>query len=97
MNKLLLEKWLRIIEFLIEAMKMGTPVITTTCGAEGIDTDAICVDDTLEKTIDLYQDKEWLQTHSKMGIQYIKNEYSMESALKKLENDIIDLDKKGEK
>lgn len=81
----------------IEAMKMGTPVITTTCGAEGIDTDAICVDDTLEKTIDLYQDKEWLQAHSKMGIQYIKNEYSMESALKKLENDIIDLDKKGDK
>ena len=78
----------------IEAMKMGTPVITTNCGAEGIKTDAIYVDDTLEKTIDLYQDKKWLKEHSKMGIEYIKKEYSMESAYNKLKTDLDDLDKK---
>ena len=68
----------------IEAMSQGTPVLTTTCGSEGIETDALAVDDTMLSLTSLYMDNKWLITHSKKSLQYIREHYSIKSAKEQL-------------
>ncbi len=77
----------------IEAMSMGVPVITTSCGAEGVLTDALYVDDTMESVSKYYNDKKWLEEHSRLGVEFIKKEYSIESAKSKILKDFSKLNK----
>ena len=65
-------------------MSQGTPVLTTTCGSEGIETDALAVDDTMLSLTSLYMDNKWLITHSKKSLQYIREHYSIKSAKEQL-------------
>lgn len=64
----------------IEAMYNGVPVVTTACGAEGIETDALVVDETLLKINDLYDNKEALVGLSKKECEFMINSYSMDKA-----------------
>ena len=78
----------------IEAMSHGVPVLTTTCGAEGIETDALKVDDTMLSLSILYDDENWLALHSKKSLQYIKECYSIDSAKKQVVDFIKELQTK---
>lgn len=71
----------------IEAMAKNVPVITTSCGAEGISTDALVVDDSLMCINDLYDDKEKLLQLSKKEYDFIENKYSQSSAEEKIKRD----------
>lgn len=68
----------------IEAMANNVPVVTTTCGAEGIVGDALIIDNTLLSINELYNNKEKLQELSKKECDYIKFAYSLEAAEKKM-------------
>ena len=78
---------------IIEAMAHGVPVVTTDIGAEGIDRNALAVDNEFENVVSLYHDDKRLMELSKQGIEFIKQKYSYESAKKRMMNDIAELDK----
>ena len=77
----------------IEAMKFGIPVLTTSVGAEGIggSEDALAVEDEpqafADRLISLYTDEEALRKMSKAAYQYILNNYAPEKAMKLIEED----------
>jgi GT2 family glycosyltransferase len=75
----------------IEAMSKGTPVITTSCGAEGINSDALCIDEDMLKVIDLYEDEEKLKEYSKKEIEFINKEYTEKVAIEKFDSDLNEL------
>ena len=71
----------------VEAMRYGTPVVTTTTGAEGIpnaenvmlvEDDAVAL---AQKLADLYQDPERLTAMSQGSISYIQENYSPKNAI----------------
>ena len=71
----------------VEAMRYGTPVVTTTTGAEGIpnaenvmlvEDDAVAL---AQKLADLYQDSERLTAMSQGSISYIQENYSPKNAI----------------
>ena len=70
----------------VEAMRYGIPVITTTVGAEGIAgaEQILCIEDDAEQMADrfvqLYYDRAGLETMSKDSYAYIRNNFSEESA-----------------
>ena len=72
----------------VEAMRYGTPVVTTSTGAEGIPNaqEAMLVEDdavTLAKRIaELYNDEDKLVSMSRSGISYIQENYSYDNAIK---------------
>lgn len=71
----------------VEAMRYGTPVVTTTIGAEGIPNaeEAMLVEDDgkklAAKLAALYADAEKLSSLSKEGIRYIQDNYSSDKAI----------------
>ena len=77
----------------IEAMKFGIPVVTTTIGAEGIlgSENILCVEDNPNKMakrlIALYNNKRELKSKSSMSYKYIMKNYSYEGAWKVIKND----------
>ncbi len=77
----------------IEAMRFGIPVVTTTIGAEGIlgAEDILCVEDDPDKMakrlIALYNDENDLKNKSSRSYKYILDNYSSEGAWKVIEKD----------
>ncbi len=77
----------------VEAMKYGIPVITTSVGAEGIigAEHILCIEDEAsnlsEKIISLYSDKSKLMEMSEHSYEYIKYHFSVESAWNIVEKD----------
>lgn len=71
----------------IEAMRFGTPVVTTSTGAEGIpDAESVMVveDDAVSlagKIAELYQDADALTAMSQNGVRYIQEHYTPKNAL----------------
>jgi len=71
----------------IEAMRFGTPVVTTPTGAEGIPNaeDALAIEETAEalaeRIVELYNDGEALTRMSRNSIDYIQKNYSPENAV----------------
>ena len=78
----------------IESLRYGLPVITTSCGAEGIPgaEEVMKVKDTAEEIaetiISLYQDEKELQHMSEAGKQYVLEHYSEKEAVKVLGSEI---------
>lgn len=72
----------------IEAMAMNVPVITTSCGAEGISTDAIFIDDEMNHLVKYYRQWDELKKNSKREYEYIMEQYTTESARRKWLSDI---------
>lgn len=72
----------------VEAMRFGTPVVTTSTGAEGIPNaeKAMLIEDDAavlaEKLAALYQDVDALTTMSQNCISYIQENYSIKNAIK---------------
>ncbi len=70
----------------VEAMSQGVPIVTTTCGAEGIvnSENILCIEDDPDKMAqiicDLYKNQDKLETISKASYKYIKNYYSEDVA-----------------
>ena len=77
----------------IEAMYNGVPVVTTKCGAEGIETDALVVDETLLSINDLYENKERLLELSKKEYEFMVNSYSMDNAKESFQLMVDELNK----
>ena len=71
----------------IEAMRYGTPVVTTPIGAEGIEDveNAIVIRETAEELaaaiIELYNNEELLADYSRRGSAYVKKVFSFENAV----------------
>lgn len=71
----------------VEAMRFGTPVVTTTIGAEGIPNaeDAMVIEDDskrmAEKLAELYTDGCRLTQMSRNCVSYVQNNYSLENAV----------------
>ncbi len=71
----------------VEAMRYGTPVVTTSVGSEGIpdaETAMVVEDDVdrlAEKIAALYEDKEKLTYFSQNSVSYVKNNYSPDNAI----------------
>ncbi len=78
----------------IEAMRYGTPVVTTPIGAEGIEgaADAMLVEEDgkvlAQKMAELYQNPDQLTKMSQDGVAFIKNCYSPKNAISILSADI---------
>ena len=72
----------------IEAMRFGTPVVTTPTGAEGIPNaeTVMAVEETAEalaaRIAALYNDEAALTSMSRGGIAYIREHYSEENAIR---------------
>ena len=75
----------------IEAMRNGVPVMTTHIGAEGIDENALAVDDNFEGLLSLYCNNKKLEELSKLEVEYIKNNYSYDSAVNHITEDFEEL------
>lgn len=79
----------------IEAMRYGIPVETTSVGAEGIleIEKILCIEDDAEKfadeLINLYNNRFRLEKMSKESCKYIRNNFSEENAWKIIEEDFI--------
>lgn len=77
----------------VEAMRFGMPVVTTSVGTEGIKgaEDILCVADDAEqmgeKLIALYSDTKKLQEMSARSCEYIQNHFSAENAWNVIEED----------
>lgn len=77
----------------IEAMRYGIPVVTTSIGAEGIEgaEQILCIEDDAqtmtERFVMLYNDRVALEKMSKESIEYIRNNFSEESAWRVVEKD----------
>ena len=73
---------------MIEAMRFGTPVMTTSVGAEGIKGAESILDiadeaaDFVEQLAALYQNEAELVRRSKSSYQYIRDNFSFENAKK---------------
>lgn len=71
----------------VEAMRYGTPVVTTSVGSEGIPNaeSAMLVEDDVDKLAAelarLYEDKEKLTYFSQNSVAYVKNNYSPDNAI----------------
>lgn len=78
---------------IIEAFANGVPVVTTECGAEGIDNARTIMSvaknagDFADKVVDLYNDEKELANMSLKERQYINNNYSEDAAWKIIEDD----------
>ena len=87
---------------IIESMRYGLPVVTTSCGAEGIlgAEDVMKIADTAEEIaqniILLYNDQSELERMSKAGKQYVLEHYSEKEAVKVLRSE-FDLSRMEEK
>lgn len=74
-------------------MKNGVPVITTSCGAEGICNcdKALMVADTAQEIVDViastYYDEEKLLDFSKEEINYLRKYFSQEVAINRLSSE----------
>ena len=70
----------------IEAIRYGIPVVTTSVGAEGINKaeDILCIadqsDELAGEIVSKYQDKEYLQQVSLKSYEYIRNNFSQQNA-----------------
>jgi glycosyltransferase involved in cell wall biosynthesis len=77
---------------IMEAMSVGTPVITTTLGATGItnDNETIIIADTdqqlIEKAILLYEDRDLREKLGKNSTAFIRENFSRGAVSKKLRN-----------
>lgn len=77
----------------IEAMRYGIPVVTTSIGAEGIEgaEQILCIEDDVqimtERFVALYNDEAELQRMSEESIEYIRDNFSEESAWRIIEKD----------
>ncbi|MFQ5824751.1 MAG: glycosyltransferase [bacterium] len=74
---------------ILEAMAVGTPVVTTTIGAEGLDENKLTIGNTPEeiylKTLSLIENKKLRQKKSLIGREYIEKNFSWEIKLKNLD------------
>ena len=74
----------------VESMEMGLPVVTTSCGAEGIRgaEDILMIADTpeeiAEKIARVYNDEAALRRASAAGVEYVRREYSSAEAMRVL-------------
>lgn len=74
----------------VESMRYGLPVVTTACGAEGIEDAEDCLvlaetaQEFAQKIAQLYADEEKLQAIAKAGTEYVRTHYSQENAVKVL-------------
>ena len=75
----------------IEAMSNGIPVLSTSCGAEGIDAKGIFVDDTMLSLNDIYNNYKLLDKSSELNLNFIKLNYSIDSAKDLIKNDFEEL------
>ncbi|MGM9969516.1 MAG: glycosyltransferase [Anaeroplasma sp.] len=75
----------------IEAMANCVPVITTNCGAEGINTNSIRIDDEFKNLLAYYNDDYQLENDSKLEFEYVLDNYSDLSAKKKIQQDLEEL------
>ena len=77
----------------VEAMKSGIPVMTTSVGAEGIigAEDILAIEDDADAFADrivaLYHDEEKLAAMSRTGCEYVRTHYGPENALKTIRED----------
>lgn len=77
----------------IEAMKSGIPVMTTSVGAEGIvgAEDILAVEDDAdafaERIAALYNNEEKLAAMSRAGCEYVRTHYGPENALRTIQED----------
>jgi GT2 family glycosyltransferase/ubiquinone/menaquinone biosynthesis C-methylase UbiE len=77
----------------VEAMRYGIPVVTTTIGAEGINgaEKILCIDDEAEslgsKIAALYEDEQTLANMSAASYKYIKDNFSEKNAWNTIEED----------
>ena len=77
----------------VEAMRYGMPVVTTSVGAEGITgaENILCIGNKpkaiARDLVELYNDKNALQEMSERSYEYIKKNFSMESAWSVIEED----------
>lgn len=77
---------------IIEAMYQGVPVITTSCGAEGIENGsgvlvvADTSDDMSEKIITMYENDKLLNNLSKQGKEFVDKNYSMDFVTKRIKS-----------
>ena len=80
---------------IVESMRYGLPVITTSCGAEGLlGTEGILAvgdsaDEIAEKIISLYNDEAKLKRMSEEGKQYILDHFSAQSAIDVMRREFI--------
>jgi glycosyltransferase involved in cell wall biosynthesis len=79
----------------LEAMKHGVPVVTTSIGAEGIPDPSgslLTEDDPFklgEKIAEIYEDRSLLKTHSSAGLKVIEENFSQRVVLEKIEDDFL--------
>lgn len=77
----------------VEAMHYQMPIITTSIGAEGIDTtgEVLCIADDAEtfvqKIIELYNNQSLLENYSKHALEYVNQHFTAEAARKILAMD----------
>jgi len=75
----------------VESMRFGLPVVTTSCGAEGIMNAENCLivadtaEEIAEKIAALYMDEEKLRAVSAAGIDYVRENYSQDNAVRVLD------------
>lgn len=79
----------------IESMYHGVPMVTTTIGAEGLSgaDNSLIVADTenlfAESVINIYNNNKFLEELSMNAMLYVKNNFSIENALKVIGDDIV--------
>ena len=83
----------------VESMRFGLPVVTTSCGAEGIMNaqDCLVVADTAQELVEsitlLYENEEKLNAISKAGVAYVRAHYSQANAIQVLNDEFGFTDK----
>lgn len=75
----------------IEAMANNVPVMTTSCGAEGINSEGLIIDETFSSLTKIYQDDKFLDNLSKKEYRFIKQEYTEDSAREKIIKDFKEM------
>lgn len=75
---------------ILEAMALGTPVVTTSIGAEGLDENKLTIgntpDEISHKIIELIENKQLRKDKSLMGREYIENNFQWDRVLKELDS-----------
>ena len=81
----------------IEAMRYGMPVVTTSVGAEGIEgaEQILCIEDEVQtiasRLVELYNDDAELTQMSRKSYEYIRSNFSEESAWHVVERDFCEV------
>ncbi|MGD9897510.1 MAG: glycosyltransferase [Calditrichaceae bacterium] len=78
---------------ILEAMALGTPVVTTTIGAEGLNNDMALIGDTPEelsdKILSILNDRELRRDKARAAREYIEKNFRWEKVFKDLEENFV--------